>query len=202
MRKEIDDDDEEGKKTLPPSTSSSQQPPTGPARRLLLALRQAPRVRLSAQDDHRDQPGVSFREREREREREERQREERKLIFFFHRHTLLLTSSPSKKKKKKSRVPVRAEMRSYFLSYLCTQAPTLQPFVAASLCQLLARLVEARLVRRRDVFGCCRTTREQRSTRRARRGDRAGYALMLRLLAALVAEFNAPSPGRTLTQHR
>ena len=34
------------------------------------------------------------------------------------------------------------------------------------------------------------------------RGDRAAYALMLRLLGALVAEFNAPSPGRTLTQHR
>ena len=33
-------------------------------------------------------------------------------------------------------------------------------------------------------------------------GDAAAYAAGLRLLAGLVAEFNAPTPGRTLTLHR
>ena len=104
-------------------------------------------------------------------------------------------------KRKLFRVPVRAEMRSYFLSYLCTQAPTLQPFVAASLCQLLARLAKLGWYDDEAFRALPDDARAALDAARAR-GDRAAYALMLRLLGALVAEFNAPSPGRTLTQHR
>lgn len=92
-------------------------------------------------------------------------------------------------------------MRSYFLTYLCTHASNLQPFVAASLCQLLSRLVK--LGWHDDAAFRALPDDARSALEQARqRGDRPGYALVLRLLGALVAEFNAPSPGRTLTQHR
>lgn len=145
--------------------------------------------------------------REREREWGGREREKKKKRANLYRHHplsdahLFFSLEKKKKNSKNNSVPVRAEMRSYFLSYLCTHAPTLQPFVAASLCQLLSRLVKLGWYDDEGFRALPDEARAALDAARAR-GDRAGYALMLRLLGALVAEFNAPSPGRTLTQHR
>ena len=96
---------------------------------------------------------------------------------------------------------VRLEMRAYFPPYLESRAPTLPPFVAAAIVQLIARLVKLSWYDE-DAF---RTVADEGAAMlgRARaRQDAAAYAVGLKLLAGLVAEFNAPCPGRTLTQHR
>lgn len=96
---------------------------------------------------------------------------------------------------------VRRDARAYFLTYLETRAASLAPFVAASLVQLVARLTKLSWYDDDDA----RSTPDAAAAavRRAReRGDATGYAAGFKLLAGLVAEFNVPCPGRTLTQHR
>ena len=96
---------------------------------------------------------------------------------------------------------VRRDARAYFLQYLDARASTLAPFVSAALVQLVARLTKLSWYDDDDA----RTTPASATAavRRAReRGDAAAYAAGFKLVAGLVAEFNVPCPGRTLTQHR
>lgn len=96
---------------------------------------------------------------------------------------------------------VRRDARAYFLQYLDSRAASLATFVSAALVQLVARLTKLSWYDDDDA----RTTPESAAAavRRAReRGDAAAYATGFKLLAGLVAEFNVPCPGRTLTQHR
>jgi exportin-7 len=96
---------------------------------------------------------------------------------------------------------VKAEMVTYFTCYLESHAVGMEPFVAASLTQLLARVVKAGWAEGGAARGAPGALVDLLA--RARRsGDRAAYGASLRALTALVTEFNTPTPGRTLTAHR
>jgi len=96
---------------------------------------------------------------------------------------------------------VKAEMVTYFTCYLESHAVGMEPFVAAYLTQLLARVVKAGWAEGGAARGAPGALVDLLA--RARRsGDRAAYGASLRALTALVTEFNTPTPGRTLTAHR
>jgi exportin-7 len=92
-------------------------------------------------------------------------------------------------------------MRTYFLSYAEAHAATMQPFVAASLTQLTARLVKLSW-HDADPFQATPDDAAAMLARARDRGDAAAYGTALKLLSGIVAEFNAATPGRTLTAHR
>lgn len=96
---------------------------------------------------------------------------------------------------------VKVEMRSYFLSYLDSRGPALEPFVATSLIQLLCRMTKLGWFEDDAFRGLAEEARAFLEKGTAG-GSQAHYLLGLRLLNMLVAEMNSPTGGRSLTQHR
>jgi hypothetical protein len=96
---------------------------------------------------------------------------------------------------------VRQDMKAYFLAYLTQHGPGMEHFVLTSMVQLLCRTTKLAW---QDGEAARRLPDEaaELMQRGEREGDAALYLLGLRVLNALVAEMNAPTPGRTLTQHR
>ena len=92
-------------------------------------------------------------------------------------------------------------MVAYFTRYLEAHASGMEPFVAATLTQLLARVVKAGWAEGGPARGAPGALVDLLARSR-RAGDRAAYGAALRGLTALVTEFNTPTPGRTLTAHR
>uniref|UniRef100_A0A061RU54 Ran-binding protein n=1 Tax=Tetraselmis sp. GSL018 TaxID=582737 RepID=A0A061RU54_9CHLO len=92
---------------------------------------------------------------------------------------------------------MRLEMRNYFLSYLDSRGPGLEPFVATSIVQLLCRTTK---------LGWFDDEQHRNTVEDAKcfleKGLGPHYFLGLKILSMLVSECNQPTPGRTLTQHR
>ncbi|KAL4534670.1 hypothetical protein Ndes2526A_g05549 [Nannochloris sp. 'desiccata'] len=97
--------------------------------------------------------------------------------------------------------PVRLEMRSYFVSYLSSRGPSLEPFVVTSLVQLLCRMSKLGWF---DDDGFRAIVADGKALLEAgtRDASQQHYLLGLKLLQMTVSEMNSPTPGRTLTQHR
>lgn len=98
-------------------------------------------------------------------------------------------------------VPVKLEMRSYFLSFLDSRGPTLEPFVVTSLVQLLCRMTKLCWFDDdmfQNIVEDAKTFLEKGSTG----GSSGHYLLGLKILVLLVGEMNQPIGGRTLTAHR
>uniref|UniRef100_A0A7S1SV05 Exportin-7/Ran-binding protein 17 TPR repeats domain-containing protein n=1 Tax=Tetraselmis chuii TaxID=63592 RepID=A0A7S1SV05_9CHLO len=94
-------------------------------------------------------------------------------------------------------VTLRLEMRNYFLSYLDSKGPQLEPYVVTSMVQLLCRTTKLGWFdddQHRNIV--------EDSKRFLERGMGPHYLLGLKILNMLVTECNQPTPGRTLTQHR
>lgn len=96
---------------------------------------------------------------------------------------------------------VKLEMRQYFLQYLDSRGPGLEPFVATSLMQLVCRMTKLGWVED-DAFRGVVDDANALLTKGSSGGSAPHYLLGLRMLNLLVAEMNAPTPGRSLTQHR
>ncbi|PPR85674.1 hypothetical protein GOBAR_AA35015 [Gossypium barbadense] len=82
---------------------------------------------------------------------------------------------------------LRLDIWTYIFNYLATRGPKLQPFVTASLIQLLCRVTKFGWFddeRFRDV------------------GTSEHYAIGLKILNQLVSEMNQPNPGLPSTHHR
>ena len=92
---------------------------------------------------------------------------------------------------------IRLEMRNYFLGYLDTRGPGLEPYVATSMVQLLCRTTK---------LGWFDDDQHRNIVEDAKqflaKGLGPHYLLGLKILNMLVTECNQPTPGRTLTQHR
>mmetsp|Transcript_25560 Transcript_25560/g.71479 ORF Transcript_25560/g.71479 Transcript_25560/m.71479 type:complete len:1067 (+) Transcript_25560:187-3387(+) len=92
---------------------------------------------------------------------------------------------------------MRLEMRNYFLGFLDTRGPGLEPFVATSIVQLLCRTTK---------LGWFDDDQHRNIVEDAKsflgKGLGPHYMLGLKILNMLVTECNQPTPGRTLTQHR
>mmetsp|Transcript_24027 Transcript_24027/g.60483 ORF Transcript_24027/g.60483 Transcript_24027/m.60483 type:complete len:1061 (+) Transcript_24027:348-3530(+) len=94
-------------------------------------------------------------------------------------------------------VTLRLEMRNYFLAYLDSKGPQLEPYVVTSMVQLLCRTTKLGWFdddQHRNIV--------EDSKRFLERGMGPHYMLGLKILNMLVTECNQPTPGRTLTQHR
>lgn len=94
---------------------------------------------------------------------------------------------------------VRLEMRTYFLTYLDSQAPNMEGFVVTSVVQLLCRTIKLAWndnEQHRTIADDCKRFLEKGAT------SPAHYLLGLKILNMLVTEMNQATPGRTLTQHR
>ncbi|XVF41019.1 hypothetical protein PTKIN_Ptkin01aG0246900 [Pterospermum kingtungense] len=92
---------------------------------------------------------------------------------------------------------LRLDIWSYIFSYLATRGPKLQPFVTASLIQLLCRLTKFGWFddeRFRDVV--------KESTNLVSQGTSEHYAIGLKILNQLVSEMNQPNPGLPSMHHR
>lgn len=92
---------------------------------------------------------------------------------------------------------MRLEMRNYFLSFLDSRGPSLEPFVATSMVQLLCRTTKLCWFdddHHRNIVEDAKCFLEK--------GLGPHYLLGLKILTMLVTECNQPTPGRTLTQHR
>ncbi|XVF24570.1 hypothetical protein REPUB_Repub13aG0139400 [Reevesia pubescens] len=92
---------------------------------------------------------------------------------------------------------LRLDIWSYIFNYLATRGPKLQPFVTASLIQLLCRVTKFGWFddeRFRDVV--------KESTNFLSQGTSEHYAIGLKILNQLVSEMNQPNPGLPSTHHR
>ncbi|XP_022765661.1 exportin-7-like isoform X4 [Durio zibethinus] len=92
---------------------------------------------------------------------------------------------------------LRLDIWSYIFNYLATRGPKLQPFVTASLIQLLCRVTKFGWFddeRFRDVV--------KESTNFLSLGTPEHYAIGLKILNQLVSEMNQPNPGLPSTNHR
>ncbi|KAJ0103399.1 hypothetical protein Patl1_05763 [Pistacia atlantica] len=92
---------------------------------------------------------------------------------------------------------LRLDIRSYLINYLATRGPELQPFVTASLIQLLCRLTKFGWFdddRFRDLV--------KESTNFLSQATSDHYAIGLKILNQLVSEMNQPNPGLPSTHHR
>ncbi|GMN55678.1 hypothetical protein TIFTF001_024798 [Ficus carica] len=92
---------------------------------------------------------------------------------------------------------LRLDIRSYLINYLFTRGPKLQPFVTASLIQLLCRVTKFGWFdddRFRDVV--------KESTNFLSQATSEHYAIGLKILNQLVSEMNQPNPGLPSTHHR
>ena len=98
-------------------------------------------------------------------------------------------------------VPVRLEMRSYFVSYISSRGPTLEPFVVTSLVQLLCRMSKLGWFED-DGFRSLVDDGKAVLEIGSRDASQSHYLLGLKILQMAVSEMNSPTPGRTLTQHR
>lgn len=88
-------------------------------------------------------------------------------------------------------------MRSYFLGFLESKGPSLQPFVATSIVSLLCRITKLAWF---DSDQHRKISDEAGSL--LKKGTSAHYQLGLQLLRAIVQEMHQQTPGRTTTQHR
>lgn len=115
---------------------------------------------------------------------------------------LLATSSLLKVVKEHTlSVPVKLEMRTYFLSFLDSRGPALEPFVVTSLVQLLCRMTKLCWFDDdtfQSIVDDAKTFLEKGSSG----GSSGHYLLGLKILVLLVGEMNQPIGGRTLTSHR
>ena len=98
-------------------------------------------------------------------------------------------------------ISVRLEMRSYFIEYLTTRGPTLEPFVVTSLVQLLCRMSKLGWFDG-DGFRTIVDDGKALLERGIRDSSQPHYLIGLKILHMGVSEMNSPTPGRTLTQHR
>ncbi|GLT74542.1 hypothetical protein SLA2020_463300 [Shorea laevis] len=92
---------------------------------------------------------------------------------------------------------LRLDIWSYLINYLAARGPKLQPFVTASLIQLLCRLTKFGWFdddRFRDIV--------KESSNFLSQGTSDHYAIGLRILNQLVSEMNQPNPGLPSTHHR
>ncbi|KAE8683198.1 Cysteine-rich RLK (RECEPTOR-like protein kinase) 8 [Hibiscus syriacus] len=92
---------------------------------------------------------------------------------------------------------LRLDIWSYIFNYLATRGPKLQPFVTASLIQLLCRVTKFGWFddeRFRDVV--------KESTNFLSQGTSEHYGIGLKILNQLVSEMNQPNPGLPSTHHR
>ncbi|XWS08203.1 hypothetical protein CRYUN_Cryun41cG0059600 [Craigia yunnanensis] len=92
---------------------------------------------------------------------------------------------------------LRLDIWSYIFNYLATRGPKLQPFVTASLIQLLCRVTKFGWFddeRFRDAV--------KESTNFLSQGTSEHYAIGLKILNQLVSEMNQPNPGLPSTHHR
>ncbi|KAG8480658.1 hypothetical protein CXB51_025204 [Gossypium anomalum] len=92
---------------------------------------------------------------------------------------------------------LRLDIWSYIFNYLATRGPKLQPFVTASLIQLLCRVTKFGWFddeRFRDVV--------KESANFLSQGTSEHYAIGLKILNQLVSEMNQPNPGLPSTHHR
>eukprot|EP00879_Flechtneria_rotunda_P016978 GHRR01017774.1.p1 GENE.GHRR01017774.1~~GHRR01017774.1.p1 ORF type:complete len:231 (+),score=40.98 GHRR01017774.1:220-912(+) len=92
---------------------------------------------------------------------------------------------------------IRVEMKKYFLQYLDTHGPTMEPFVCTSVVQLLCRTVKLAWF---NSDAAKATVEECKGL--MERGSPGHYLLGLKILNMLVMEMNTATPGRTLTAHR
>ncbi|XP_039036143.1 exportin-7-like isoform X2 [Hibiscus syriacus] len=92
---------------------------------------------------------------------------------------------------------LRLDIWSYIFNYLATRGPKLQPFVTASLIQLLCRVTK---------FGWFDDERfhdvVKESTNFLSQGTSEHYAIGLNILNQLVSEMNQHNPGLPSTHHR
>ncbi|KAK8999110.1 hypothetical protein V6N11_070287 [Hibiscus sabdariffa] len=92
---------------------------------------------------------------------------------------------------------LRLDIWSYIFNYLATRGPKLQPFVTASLIQLLCRVTK---------FGWFDDERfhdvVKESTNFLSQGTSEHYAIGLKILNQLVSEMNQPNLGLPSTHHR
>jgi len=98
-------------------------------------------------------------------------------------------------------IPVKLEMRNYFLSYLDSRGTQLEPYVVTSLVQLLCRMTKLCWFDDdafHNIVDDAKTFLEKGSTG----GSSGHYLLGLKILVLLVGEMNQPIVGRTLTAHR
>lgn len=92
---------------------------------------------------------------------------------------------------------LRLDIRGYLINYLATRGPDLQPFVSASLIQLLCRLSKFGWFdddRFRDIV--------KESTNFLGQATSEHYAIGLKILNQLVSEMNQPNQGFPSTNHR
>ncbi|CAL5227709.1 g10719 [Coccomyxa viridis] len=97
-------------------------------------------------------------------------------------------------------VPVKLEMRNYFMAYLDSRGAQLEPYVTTSLVQLLCRTTKLCWFdddHFKTIVDDAKTLLAKGSS-----GLPGHYLLGLRILHMLVAEFNQPTAGRTMTLHR
>ncbi|DBA92724.1 hypothetical protein WJX77_011928 [Trebouxia sp. C0004] len=95
---------------------------------------------------------------------------------------------------------MKSDMWQYFLHYLESRGPGLEPFVTTSLVQLLCRMTKLCWYEE-DQYRKIVDDASQLLEKGAA-GQSGLYLLGLKLLSMLVSEMNQPTPGRTLTQHR
>ncbi|XP_071724978.1 uncharacterized protein [Rutidosis leptorrhynchoides] len=92
---------------------------------------------------------------------------------------------------------LRLDIRNYIINYLFTRGPKLQPFVIASLIQLLCRLTK---------FGWFDDDKFREvvkdSTNFLSQATPDHFAIGLKILNQLVLEMNQPNPGLPTTHHR
>jgi exportin-7 len=92
---------------------------------------------------------------------------------------------------------LRLDIRNYLINYLFTRGPKLQPFVIASLIQLLCRLTK---------FGWFDDDKFREvvkdSTNFLNQATPDHFAIGLKILNQLVLEMNQPNPGLPSTHHR
>ncbi|GLT93407.1 hypothetical protein SLE2022_112010 [Rubroshorea leprosula] len=92
---------------------------------------------------------------------------------------------------------LRLDIWSYLINYLAARGPKLQPFVTASLIQLLCRLTKFGWFdddRFRDIV--------KESSNFLSQGTSDHYAIGLKILNQLISEMNQPNPGLPSTHHR
>ncbi|XP_008372724.1 uncharacterized protein LOC126629458 isoform X4 [Malus sylvestris] len=114
-------------------------------------------------------------------------------------YALMLASSSLLKQvtEQKLALQLRLDIRNYLINYLATRGRELQPFVTASLVQLLCRLTK---------FGWFDDDRfwdvVKQSMNFLNQATSDHYAIGLKILNQLVSEMSQPNPGLPSTHHR
>lgn len=98
-------------------------------------------------------------------------------------------------------IPVRLDMKAYFLTYLSSKGPSLEPYVVTSLIQLLCRMCKLGWFED-DGFRTLVNDGKALLEKASREASQEQYFLGLKMLQMMVSEMNSPTAGRTLTQHR